>query len=42
MNVDFPEDFGPHINADIVDFGSELDNLANNSFHSGGDIIVCK
>ena len=37
-NVDFPEDFGPHIMRVDVLWPVEVEHLDRSSFHSGGDI----
>ena len=42
MNVDLPEDLGPHINVEAVFCPSITEILANNSFHSGGEITGCR
>ena len=40
-NVDFPDDFGPHIRVTTGRCGSGTDTLANNSFHVTGEIMGC-
>jgi len=42
VKVDLPEDFGPQINVEAVFRPLIVETLANNSFHSGGEITGCR
>jgi hypothetical protein len=41
-NVDFPDDFGPHIRIVVAFWALSFGNFDNTWFHSGAEMMGCK